>query len=160
MKRRAWLSILAAVAILLLTQGELWADPIIKEIYYQKKTTLSYPVTRTFRFSLWLTEDGTDPTDMVWSEEKQVKMTNAYVKTYLGDTTLFDTVPVNFFEQYWVQVDTWKAKTSTWVPVGTRDLLGVVPYALHSESTGSKTDRWLNSDTNTFIGVGVVGGAI
>ena len=138
MKRRAWISILAAVAILLLIQGELWADPIIKEIYYQKKTTLSYPATRTFRFSLWLTDTG--GTDSVWSEEKQVKMTNAYVKTYLGDKTLFDTVPVDFSQQYWVQVDRWKASSSTWVPVGPRDLLGVAPYAMWSQTTGGVGD--------------------
>jgi hypothetical protein len=205
---------LAAVTIFLLIQGGLYADPVIKEIYYQKKTTLSYPATRTFRFSLWLTETGTDPSYMVWSEPKQVSMTNAYVKTYLGDTILFDTVPVDFSQQYWVQVDRWNAKKNTWVPVGSRDRLGVVPYTLHSESGGGggggelpscsygqmlswdgsawvcagvyyisnnvgigtsspterlevngnlkmggdiKTDRWLNRDTNTFIGVGVVG---
>jgi hypothetical protein len=129
---------LAVATILLLTQGDIWADPIIKQIYYQKKTTLSYPATRTFQFSLWLTEDGTDPEEMVWSEEKPIKMRNAYVKTYLGDTTLFDTA-VDFSEQYWVQVDRWKQSTSTWVPVGKRDRLTVVHNSLWSEKAGTAT---------------------
>jgi hypothetical protein len=155
MKRRTWVSILAAAAILLLIQGEPWADPVIKEIYYQKKTTLSYPATRTFRFSLWLTETDTDPSYMVWSEPKQVKMTNAYVKTYLGDTTLFDTVPVDFSQQYWVQVDRWNAKKSTWVPVGSRDRLGVVPYALYSETSSGGGGGGI---TEVTAGSGLTGG--
>jgi hypothetical protein len=153
MKLRAWISILAAVAILLLIQGELWADPIIKEIYYQKKTTLSYPAIPTFRFSLWLTETGTDPADMVWSEEKQVKMTNAYIKTYLGENPTLD--GIDFSQQYWVQVDRWKAKTSTWVPVGLRDPLGVVPYALYSESSSGGGGGGI---TGVTAGEGLIGG--
>jgi hypothetical protein len=155
MKLRAWISILAAVAILLLIQGELWADPIIKEIYYQKKTTLSYPAIPTFRFSLWLTETGTDPADMVWSEEKQVKMTNAYIKTYLGENPTLD--GIDFSQQYWVQVDRWKAKTSTWVPVGLRDPLGVVPYALYSESSSGGGGGGI---TGVTAGAGLTGGGV
>lgn len=133
MKRRIWIYLLAGVVILLLIQGELWAKPIIKRIYYQKETTLSYPATRTFRFSFWLTSTG--GTAPIWSEEKQVNMTDAYIKTYLGDTTLFDKVPVDFSQQYWVQVERWRASDSTWVRVGPRDRLGVVPYALWSPAT-------------------------
>jgi hypothetical protein len=126
MKQKSWISISVAVAILLLLQGQPWAAPIIKEIYYQKKITLFYPATRTFRFSLWLTETG--GTDPVWSEEKQLKMNDAYLKTYLGDNATLD--GVDFSQQYWVQTERWKARTSIWVPVGSRDALGVVPYAL------------------------------
>ncbi len=151
MKKKHLIAVLVAFLLPILSIS--WADPVTKEIYYQKRTTLSYPATRTFRFSLWLTETG--GTDPIWSEQKPVTMTNAYVKTYLGDTTLFDTVPVYFSQQYWVQVDRWKASSSTWVPVGSRDPLGVVPYALYSESSGGGGGGGVTSVT---AGAGLTGG--
>jgi hypothetical protein len=76
------------------------ADPVIKEIYYQKKTSLAYPATYTFRFSLWDAEVGGNE---VWFEEKPLKLTNNLIKTYLGDLEPLDSV--DFSLQYWVQVD-------------------------------------------------------
>ena len=104
------------------------ADPVIKEIYYQKKTSLAYPATYTFRFSLWDAEVGGNE---VWFEEKPLKLTSNLIKTYLGDIEPLDSV--DFSLQYWVQVDR-KKKDGTYVPVGVRQTLGVVPYALYSTS--------------------------
>jgi len=104
------------------------ADPVIKEIYYQKKTSLAYPATYTFRFSLWDAEVGGNE---VWFEEKPLKLTSNLIKTYLGDIEPLDSV--DFSLQYWVQVDR-KKKDGTYVPVGVRQTLGVVPYALFSTS--------------------------
>jgi hypothetical protein len=76
-----------------------WAEPIAREIYYQKKTTLAYPATYTFRLSLW--DTGTVDTGVsVWEEEKEVKITSALIKTYIGTVTPLD--PADFTEQLWV----------------------------------------------------------
>jgi len=48
----------ALVVFLLSILSPVWADPVIREIYYQKKTTLTYPKTYTLRFSLWDAETG------------------------------------------------------------------------------------------------------
>jgi len=103
-----------------------WGEPIAKEIYYQKKTTLAYPATYTFRFSLWDTGDvGTGVS--VWEEEKQVKITSALIKTYLGTVTPLD--PADFSEQLWVQVER-KKKDGTYVVLGIRDKPIASPYDL------------------------------
>ena len=108
-----------------------WADPVIREIYYQKKTTLAFPRTYTLLFSLWDAEAGGTK---VWDEEKRVMLTSSTLKTYLGDAT-----PLNaeeFMAQLWVQVER-KKGDGTFQQVGTRDRLGVVPYALWSEISQS-----------------------
>jgi len=125
-----------------------WAAPL-KEIYYTKKTTLAYPKNYIIRFSLW-----DDPTsgNMVWEEQKAMKLTSAKITTYLAGVNSFDDgiggVPVDFSQQLWVQVDRFKGSTSTWIQVGTRDAFGLMPYALWSESV----DGFIHNSGNTFIG--------
>jgi len=81
---KKWYLVAALIVFVLSILSTAWADPVIREIYYQKKTTLTYPKTYTFRFSLWTDETSTDPLEMVWSEEKPVVMKSGTIKTYLG----------------------------------------------------------------------------
>ena len=106
-----------------------WCDPVIQELYYQKKTTLAYPATYTFRFSLWNKESNKEIGDTeVWFEVKSIALTSAVVKTYLGDSESGSLDGVDFSQQLWVQVER-KTKTGTDKVIGNRESLGVVPYA-------------------------------
>jgi hypothetical protein len=133
--KRGYLILLAAL-FFLLTGTSAWGDPVVKEFYYQKKTTLPYPATYTLRFGLWDKEtDGNE----VWSEEKSIKLTSATLKTYLGDVNSLD--GVDFSVQLWVRVERRK-KNGTYSAVGERDMLGIVPYAMWAISpAGEKGDR-------------------
>jgi hypothetical protein len=116
---------------LLLVVTSAWGDPVAKDLYYLKKTVLSYPATYTFRFSLWNADtEGTE----TWSEEKSVKMTTSTLKTYLGDTISLD--GIDFSQQLWVQVER-KKKNGTYVLIGQRDPLAIVPYALWSATSSA-----------------------
>jgi hypothetical protein len=119
------------VLSLFILETPVWSDPVAKELYYTKKTSLAYPAKYTFRFSLWVTETG--GTAPVWSEEKPVRLTiNSTIKTYLGDTTPL--VPADFSQQLWVQIE---RKTSAgYVIIGARDMLRAAPYALGVPSGG------------------------
>lgn len=70
------------VFTLLLFASTAMADPVLKQIYYQKTTSLYYPKKYTFRFSLW-DNPATGSGTMVWSEEKQITLTSNKIKTYL-----------------------------------------------------------------------------
>lgn len=100
------------------------AAPVDQQIQYSKKTTLTYPRTYTFRFSLW--DDETLGTE-VWSEEKAIRLTSATIKTRLGDSTPLEAT--DFSEQLWVQVERKKPDLS-YVVLGKRDRLVSAPYAL------------------------------
>ena len=78
-----------------------WGDPVVKELYYSMKTSLAYPATYTFRFSLCTTE--TDGTKAVWSEEQTISMKGSMIKTYLGQFAPLE--GLSFTEQYWVNVE-------------------------------------------------------
>ena len=65
------------VLFLFLTATSSWADPVVKQIYYQKKTTLP-PKTFDFTLSLWDAETGGVE---VWSEEKELTLTGGILKT-------------------------------------------------------------------------------
>ena len=144
-------SYLIIVVVVLLTSilSIAWADPVVREIYYQKKTTLA---SKSFdlRFSLWDAETGGGE---VWSEEKGVTPKNGIIKTYLGDTAPLD--GVDFSSQLWVQVERIK-KDGTPIAVGTRDMLAVVPYALYSEVSAGGGDG--SSLTGVTAGNGLTGG--
>ena len=137
------------VLFLLLTATSSWADPVVKQLYYQKKTTLP-PKAFDFRFSLWDAEAGGGE---VWSEEKELPLTGGIIKTYLGDTTSLD--GVDFSTQLWVQVERIK-KDGTPIIVGTRDMFAIVPYALYSEVSGGGGDG--SSLTGVTAGNGLTGG--
>jgi hypothetical protein len=112
------------VLLLLLIGASGWCDPVVNELYYEKKTSLPTPATYTFRFSLWDKEDGGNE---LWSEEKSIKMTGTKIKTYLGEVNSLN--GVGFSQQLWVQVERRK-KDGTYVSVGEMDMLGIVPYAM------------------------------
>jgi hypothetical protein len=126
MKRRLFV---VSVLMVLVWATVAWGEPIAKEIYYQKKTTLAYPATHTLRFGLYDTPDVESGAPPVWEEEKPVKLTSALIKTYLGDTIPLD--PSDFSEQLWVQVEK-KKKDGTYVLIGKagaeRDKLLASPY--------------------------------
>jgi hypothetical protein len=120
-----------------------WGEPIAKEIYYQKKTTLAYPATYSFKFSLWDTPDvGTGVS--VWEEEKQIRIKSAVIKTYLGDGTPLD--PADFSQQLWVQVE--RLKKGEYVVMGTRDQLSVVPFALSAGNLDIAQGSHIGAATN------------
>jgi hypothetical protein len=78
--------------------------------------------------SLWDSEtDGTK----LWSEDKLLKPVKKAVSTYLGEMNSLD--GVDFSEQLWVQLEL-KNSDGTYTAVGTRDMLGIVPYAISSLS--------------------------
>jgi len=126
-----------------------WADPVVKQMYYQKKTTLASK-TYDLKFSLWDSETGGVE---VWSEEKDLTLTKGIIKTYLGDAFPLD--GVDFSSQLWVQVERIK-KDGTPIKVETRDMLSVVPYALYSEVSGGGGDG--GSLTGVTAGNGLTGG--
>jgi len=116
--------VMATGVVLLLIGVSVQADPVENLIQYTKQTTLAYPKTYSMRFSLW---DADTLGISVWSEEKLINLKSSKLTTYLGDTTTL--AGVVFSQQLWVQVERWKASTSTWVPVGLRDTFSVAPYA-------------------------------
>jgi len=128
MKRKLFV---VSILMVLVGASVVWGEPIAREIYYQKKTTLAYPAIYSFKFSLW--NSGTAGAgDKVWEEEKPgMKMTSALIKTYLGSVSPLD--PADFSEQLWVQVE--RLKRGVYVVVGTRERLTASPYALWPAET-------------------------
>ena len=146
---KKWYLIVVVVVFLLSILSIAWADPVVKQMYYQKKTTLASK-TYDLKFSLWDSETaGVE----VWSEEKDLTLTKGIIKTYLGDAFTLD--GVDFSSQLWVQVERIK-KDGTPIKVGTRDMLSVVPYALYSEVSGGGGDG--GSLTGVTAGNGLTGG--
>jgi len=140
------------VVFLLVSVGSIaWADSIVKQIYYQRKTTLSVPKTYTIKFSLWEADSG--GATPVWEEEKQLHLSNSTLKTYLGDENSLD--GVDFSQQLWVQVER-KVKAG-YVPVGPREMIGIVPYAIWSEVSGSGGGGG-STLTGVTAGSGLTGG--
>lgn len=137
--------ILTGLLVLALS-GYVLAAPVIEEIYYQKTTTLTYPKKYTFRFSLWNDPSSTDPSAMVWSEEKQITLTSPKIKTYLGDTNSLS--GVDFSQQLYVQVERKKAD-GTYVVIGTRERFTIVPYAFSFQTPLTITDE--DSNSNKFL---------
>ena len=143
MKKRYLIAMLVVFLLSILSIA--WADPVIREIYYQKKTTLTYPKTYTLRFSLWDDETGGNE---VWFEEKSVPMNNATIKTNLGSDTLLN--PADFVQQLWVQVE---RKTRTgYALIGTRDILGVAAYSMWSQTTGGVGDIFPSNSVSELDG--------
>ncbi len=118
---------LFAFSILMVFVGSTvaWGADIDQEIAYKKKTSITGPVTKLFRFSLW---DAATDGNMVWSEEKQAKVNSSgIISTFLGDAVPLN--PGDFLQQLWVQVDRVKAGP-TYTLVGLRDKLTMSPYAM------------------------------
>jgi hypothetical protein len=116
--------ITSVVAFLLLVLTPVWASEVSKELPYQKKTNLAFPVTYTLRFSLWDAEvDG----NKLWEEDQTLSLKSATIKTSLGEGGSLD--GVDFSQQLWVQVERVKKNEKTTV-IGARDSLTAVPYAM------------------------------
>ncbi|MBF0329105.1 MAG: collagen-like protein [Nitrospirae bacterium] len=102
-----------------------------QKLWYQKAWTDPLVSTQTpqkvlFEFSLW---DAATGGRQVWYENKFILLD---IFTYDVLTFLGDTIPLNpayFSQQLWVEV---KANGKV---IGTRDKLGVVPYALWSATS-------------------------
>lgn len=115
-----------------------WSAPVVQEIYYEKyydtKNLNVDPVTVTFRFSLYDAETGGTA---VWQEEKDLIPTKMkidqksidFISTFLGDAMTLG--GVDFSQQLWVEVEV-KQLDNTYVVVDMRDMLSIVPYAMHS----------------------------
>ncbi|MGD9503957.1 MAG: tail fiber domain-containing protein [Syntrophobacteraceae bacterium] len=119
--------VIGVVACLILGAGWAGAASVDKQVPYQKRLTSSPgsgAVSCTF--NLYDAETGGN---LVWTETKTISMTDStrLIATNLGDTVAFATVPVDFSQQLWVQVDVGGSA------VGSRDKLPVVPYALWSQ---------------------------
>jgi len=147
--KNTWASVVVGLLILFVSGGTL-ADPVVKQIYYQKKTTLAVPNTYTFKFTLWETESG--GAIPVWEEVKKLALTTSTLKTYLGDVNPLD--GVDFSQQLWVQVER-KAKAK-YVAVGPRDAFALAPYALWSEVSGGGSSG--STLTGVTAGAGLTGG--
>ena len=128
------------------------ADPVTQSFFYSKKISVrGLPTTttvRTLRFSLWDSDIGGNE---IWFEEKDVKISNSKIKTYLGDTVSFN--GVDFSEQYYIQIDM-KRNNGSYKSLGSREMLGVVPYALWSENSGGVG----GSISGVTTGYGLTGG--
>ena len=127
-----------------------WAEPVLKQLFYQKKTTLA-PKTYTLKFTLWDVDTG--GTTPVWEEEKPVTLSSSTIKTYLGDTISLD--GVDFSEQLWIQVEQ-KKKNDKYALVVPMERFGIVPYAIYSEVSGGGGDG--SSLTGVTAGGGLTGG--
>jgi len=147
----------ALAAVFLLGCNAIATAAPVKEILYTKKTTLVYPATYTFRFSLWDSADPADPSgQMVWSDDNVVMTLNGAKIVYsLGSNAVLD--GVDFSQQLWVQVDRWVRSKGVWKPVSIiRDRLGVVPYALWSEKSSTAVSG--GSITGVYGTGGLLGG--
>jgi hypothetical protein len=146
--KNTWVVVVVGLLILLVGAGA-WADPVIKQIYYQRKMALTFPQAYTIKFSLWDVESG--GTTPLWEEEKKINLTTSTLKTYLGDVKSLD--GVDFSQQLWVQVD--RKVKSGYVALGPRDTFTLVPYALWSETSGGGGG---GSITEVTAGAGLTGG--
>ena len=122
-----------------------WSEPIKPLMYYSKVEKGLGNKTHTFRFSLWDAETGGN---LLWEEEKPLRTKKSTISTVLGDVNSIE--GVDFSQQLWVQVEE-KQKDGSYVLVGERDALGVVPYALWAMSPagpeGPKGDKGDKGDT-------------
>ena len=141
---------LLTLAILLAATPALAAP--LNQIPYTKKTTLAYPGTYTFRFSL-CDDPDVGVGNCVWSEEKTVSMSSAKIITNLGDTAPLS--GVDFSQQYYVQVER-KKPNDIYKIIGKRDMLGVVPYSMWSATSDSVIPG--GTVTTVTAGEGLTGG--
>lgn len=110
-------------------------EPVHREIPYKKTVSLYTPKTYTFHFSIYDAE-GIDGTEL-WFEDRSVRLTRKILSYTLGSSKTFEAGvfgPLDFSEQYWVQVSYWTGKV--WKVIGVRDKLTAAPYALWSVNPG------------------------
>ena len=97
--KKACLFVVAALLILFVASVT-WAEPVVKQIYYQRKAALTFPQVYTIRFSLWDAESGGSAP--LWEEEKKINLTTSTLKTYLGDVNSLD--GVDFSQQLYFAI--------------------------------------------------------
>jgi hypothetical protein len=137
MNKKTFITVVLVGLLSLIWLTPVSSAPIDKQLYYTKKTTLTYSKTYVFKFSLWDADTGGELP--VWEEEKSLKLTSATIKTYLGDTEPLD--GVDFSQQLWIQVERMKPD-GTYLVLGERDKFLVVPYAMWSETpTGAQGEK-------------------
>ncbi len=105
------------------------------QIPIKYKHGLTYPKKYKLRFSLWTGDEEDPAATEVWSEgdtpgDITKTLTSDKIKHVLG--SLVPLHPADFVDQLWVQIERWKGKTSSWVVIGPRMELAVVPYAIQS----------------------------
>lgn len=134
MKKKA---VLLTVALMFLSAIMAWAGPVDQKLLYQKQLTTALPTGNLqFIYSLW---DNETVGNGLWAESKTIAVTSTtrVIKTMLGDGTPYyagiTLDAVDFSQQLWVQVEVWNGQS--WQTLGTREKLGVVPYALWSATS-------------------------
>lgn len=106
------------------------ADQVPRTLPFKKTVTLATPGTYTFRFSI---HDAASQGNELWHEEKVIRLATKTLSHDLGSVEPFtDAVPspLDFSDQYWVQVGYLKRGVPT--VLGSRVKLVPVPYALWS----------------------------
>lgn len=114
-------------------------EPVHKEIPYSKKVSLYAPRTYTFHFSIY---DAASFGSEHWFEEKPLRLTSKTLYYALGSDKTFEEGvfgPLDFSEQYWIQVSYWTGKA--WKVLGTRDKLAASPYALWGVNPGPQGEQ-------------------
>jgi hypothetical protein len=131
--------LLGSLLVVLYTAGAVHASAILRQIPLSRKTTLTVPAAYDFEFRLWTSADPADAAGVqVWAEPKRIKLGTKTLSHALGSVVPFDTVPVDFSQQLWVEVAV--LKRGEYVPLrGARTRLDAHPYALHSEEAGALT---------------------
>lgn len=112
-------------------------EPVHREIPYKKTVSLSTPKTYTFHFSIY-DAAALGAGDELWFEEKPLRLTSKTLSYALGSGKTFEDGvygPLDFSEQYWIQVSYWTGKV--WKVIGVRDKFVIAPYALWSAAGGA-----------------------
>jgi len=150
--RRVLPALLIAAALLAAPAAH--AAPVAREIPFAKKVSLARPKTYSFIFSLWDADGVSAPGTAVWSEPKVVRLTGAVLSTQLGSSNPFSNgvggVPVDFSQQYWVQVERVVSPTKNAL-VGGRTRLNAAAVALWSASSPVISSGWLTAGVSADV---------
>lgn len=122
--------LITILALVLISGTKAWAGPPLPQIRYTKTTSLAFPATYTFRFSLW-DNPAAGQGSRLWQEVKTLRLTGKTVGTFLGDSALSPLTPELFAEQLFVQTEV-RLTSGVYKVLGARERLGAVPYALWS----------------------------
>jgi len=124
------LGCIIAVCLLFCCMTSAWGIPVQQKIYFSKVTNLPAG-PYVLKFSLWDVATAGDPAvNKVWEEVNNITTTSTTVSTYLGSKA--PVAAVDFSEQYWVQIEKLQPDGVTYLPVGGRTRLNIVPYAMYS----------------------------
>jgi hypothetical protein len=128
--------------------------PVAREVPFAKKVSLTRPKSYTFIFSLWDADGVLAPGTAVWYEEKTIKLTSAVLSTQLGSVNPFTNgvggVPVDFSQQYWIQVERVVTPTKNAL-VGGRTRLNATAVALWSASSPVVSSGWVTAGPSADV---------